>query len=74
MFLGDPNVGKTCLARMFVDRHVLEESTNTIGFDHHMKEVEVGEGMCVKVRQCVSVGVGVGVKVRQSVGVGVGVV
>ena len=61
MFLGDPNVGKTCLARMFVDRHVLEESTNTIGFDHHMKEVEVEEGMCVKVRQCVSVGVGVGV-------------
>ena len=50
VFLGDPNVGKTCLARMFVDRAVLEQSCNTIGFDHHVKQVEVEEGLQVKVR------------------------
>ena len=51
VFLGDPNVGKTCLARMFVDREVLEQSCNTIGFDHHVKQIQVEEGLQVKVRE-----------------------
>ena len=51
VFLGDSNVGKTCLARMIVDRAVLEKSSNTVGFDHHMKQVEVEEGIHVKVRE-----------------------
>lgn len=49
VFLGDPNVGKTCLAHMFVDREVLEQSTNTIGFDHHLKQVELEDDVQVKV-------------------------
>ena len=51
VFLGDSNVGKTCLARMFVDREVLEKSSNTIGFDHHVREVAVEEGIRVKVSE-----------------------
>ena len=50
VFLGDSNVGKTCLARMFVDREVLEQSCNTIGFDHHVRQIEVEEDIFVKVR------------------------
>ena len=42
-------MGKTCLARMFVERQVLEQSCNTIGFDHHVREIEVEEGIHVKV-------------------------
>lgn len=49
VFLGDSNVGKTCLARMFTDKEVLEQSTNTIGFDHHVKQLELEEGVFVKV-------------------------
>lgn len=49
VFLGDSHVGKTCLARFFVEREVLELSSNTIGFDHHVREVEVDEGIRVKV-------------------------
>lgn len=49
VFLGDSNVGKTCLARLFVDRAVLELSSNTVGFDHHVREIEVEEGLSVKV-------------------------
>ena len=53
VFLGDTDVGKTCLARMFVDREVLEMSCNTIGFDHHVRQIEVEEGIYVKVCVCV---------------------
>lgn len=49
VFLGDANVGKTCLAKLFVERRVLDQSTNTIGFDHHVKEIEVEGGVKVKV-------------------------
>ena len=51
VFLGDSNVGKTCLAKMFVEGRVLEQTTNTIGFDHHTKEVLIAEDRPVKVRQ-----------------------
>ena len=55
VFLGDSNVGKTCLARMFVDKEVLEQSCNTIGFDHHVRQMELEEGVYVKVcRGCCS--------------------
>ncbi len=50
VFLGDSNVGKTCLAKLFVERRVLDHSTNTIGFDHHVKEIEIDGGVKVKVR------------------------
>ena len=53
VFLGDSNVGKTCLVRLFVEQRVVEHSTNTIGFDHHCKEVELDDTMSVKV--CLSV-------------------
>ena len=49
VFLGDSNVGKTCLARLFVERRVVEQSTNTIGFDHHVREVELEQGIPIKV-------------------------
>lgn len=52
VFLGDSNVGKTCLARMFVDKEVLEQSCNTIGFDHHVRQMELEEGVYVKVCTC----------------------
>lgn len=45
VFLGDSNVGKTCLARMFVDRRPLDLSTATIGFDYHTVDVEVEDGL-----------------------------
>lgn len=50
VFLGDSNVGKTCLAKLYVEGKVVEQSTNTIGFDHHVKEIEPEDGMPVKVR------------------------
>ena len=49
VFLGDSNVGKTCLAKLIVDRQVVEQTTNTIGFDHHTKEMELEEGIPVNV-------------------------
>lgn len=49
VFLGDSNVGKTCLAKLYVEGQVVQQSTNTIGFDHHVKEVELEEGMAAKV-------------------------
>ena len=49
MFLGDADVGKTCLAKLFVDRNVVDQTTNTIGFDHHVKEIELEGGIAVKV-------------------------
>ena len=49
VFLGDANVGKTCLAKLFVERRVVDQTTNTIGFDHHVKEIEVEGGIRVKV-------------------------
>ena len=44
VFLGDSNVGKTCLARMLADRRTLEQSTATIGFDYHTIEIKVDGG------------------------------
>lgn len=42
-------MGKTCLAKLIVDRQVVEQTTNTIGFDHHTKEMELEEGIPVNV-------------------------
>ena len=50
LFLGDSSVGKTCLAKLYVERQVLKSSTNTIGFDHLLKEVELKDGISVGVR------------------------
>ena len=49
VFLGDSNVGKTCIARLFVHGEVAESTTNTIGFDHHVKEMDIEDGLSVKV-------------------------
>ena len=49
VFLGDSNVGKTCLAKLYVDKVVAEQTTNTIGFDHHTKELEIEEDVVAKV-------------------------
>lgn len=49
VFLGDSSVGKTCLAKLFVEGEVVEKTTNTIGFDHHVKKVYTEEGVSVKV-------------------------
>lgn len=49
VFLGDSHVGKTCLARLFVEGVVVDHSTNTIGFDHHVKELQIREDAAVKV-------------------------
>lgn len=59
VFLGDSNVGKTCLAKLFVKGEVEVATTNTIGFDHHVKEVLIDNERTVKVRQsrvCVVMG------------------
>ena len=50
LFLGDSSVGKTCLAKLFVEQQVVKSSTNTIGFDHLLKEVELKDGVSVEVR------------------------
>lgn len=42
-------MGKTCLAKLFVEREILQHSTNTIGFDHHVREVEIDNDVTVKV-------------------------
>ena len=55
VFLGDSDVGKTCLAKLFVDRNVVDQTTNTIGFDHHVKEIELEGGIAVKVCQYIGV-------------------
>ena len=49
VFLGDSHVGKTCLARLFVEGVVVEQCTNTIGFDHHVREIHIQENLSVKV-------------------------
>ena len=49
VFLGDSSVGKTCLAKLFVDNYVLESPVSTIGFDPHEKEVLTEEDVAVKV-------------------------
>ena len=49
VFLGDSNVGKTCLAKMLVHKRVLEQSTATIGFDYHTLEMELEDGVLVMV-------------------------
>ena len=49
VFLGDSNVGKTCLAKLFVNHAVSAQTTNTIGFDHHVKEMKLDERTHIKV-------------------------
>ena len=49
VFLGNSNVGKTCLAKLIVDRQIVEQTSNTIGFDHHTKEMQLEEGIPVNV-------------------------
>ena len=49
VFLGDSHVGKTCLARLFVEGKVVEQTTNTIGFDHHVREMHIRDSVPVKV-------------------------
>ena len=49
VFLGDSSVGKTCLARLFIECEVVEHSMNTIGFDEYVKELELEDGIPVKV-------------------------
>ena len=49
VFLGDSNVGKTCLARLFVECQVEEHSVSTIGFDYLVKELKLKNGILVKV-------------------------
>ena len=49
VFLGNSNVGKTCLAKLIVDRKIADQTTNTIGFDHHTKSLELEEGIPVNV-------------------------
>ena len=44
VFLGDSNVGKTCLAKLFADRRTLEQSTATIGFDYHTMDIRLEDG------------------------------
>ena len=44
VFLGDSNVGKTCLAKLFVERRTLEQSTATIGFDYHTMDIRLEDG------------------------------
>ena len=53
VFLGDSNVGKTCLAKLYVEEQVVENSQHTIGFDHHTKNLELEDGITAKVRACV---------------------
>ena len=49
VFLGDSSVGKTCMAKLFVNREVESGTANTIGFDHHVKDLELDEDVTVKV-------------------------
>ena len=49
VFLGDSNVGKTCLAKLYVEGEVVQATTHTIGFDHHVKELEIEENLPIKV-------------------------
>lgn len=44
VFLGDSNVGKTCLAKLFAERRTLEQSTATIGFDYHTMDIRLEDG------------------------------
>lgn len=44
VFLGDSNVGKTCLARLLVNRRTVDQPTATIGFDYHTVKIELEEG------------------------------
>ena len=51
VFLGDSGVGKTCLAKLYLEREVKELVTFTIGFDYDSREVELDDGVTVKVRE-----------------------
>lgn len=43
MMLGDAGVGKTSIARRFVDNEFLNTYIHTIGIDYHEKMVEIEE-------------------------------
>ena len=49
LFLGDTNVGKTCLAQLYLKEQVLDDSVVTIGFDYDDKDVDLESGISVKV-------------------------
>ena len=51
MFLGDPSVGKTCLAKLYINRNVQEETLSTIGFDIQTKDLTVNGVLC-RVSNC----------------------
>lgn len=51
MFLGDPSVGKTCLAKLYINRNVQEETLSTIGFDIQTKDLTVNGVLC-RVSKC----------------------
>ena len=52
VLLGDSNVGKTCLVRLFIERRVVEHSSCTIGFDYYAKELQMQDDIPVKVCAC----------------------
>lgn len=49
VFLGDSSVGKTCVAKLYVNRQVESNTSNTIGFDHHVRDLELEGDVTVKV-------------------------
>ena len=49
LFLGDTNVGKTCLAQLYLKEQVVEDSVVTIGFDYDNKDVKLENGISVNV-------------------------
>ena len=49
LILGDYNVGKTCLARLYLKEQVVKDSAVTIGFDYHDKNVQLEDGISVNV-------------------------
>lgn len=49
LFLGDTNVGKTCLAQLYLKEQVMDKSVVTIGFDYDDKDVQLESGISVKV-------------------------
>ena len=49
LFLGETNVGKTCLAQLYLKEQVMDKSVVTIGFDYDDKDVQLESGISVKV-------------------------
>ena len=60
VFLGDSSVGKTCLAKLYVEGQVVGQSPNTIGFDHHVKKLKLNQSTAIKVGNFFELGGGEG--------------